>query len=262
MPTLFKEPEPTRHILPPIVAMHLPANDNSPSWKERVDTERPIEADNVVDLQRWHLARRAYAFAWKVPANDNQAWPLLAQLRRDGNEVLVPVAERYRTTFDRATMNGLQGVDVEGGLFNVVQRPAVKSDPDMRTKGPLRVAHTAGQSHGGRKVIPINEDRRKDDDKPNPTRPGTARSYTKRTDEMAVSVIDAKRDIARLRSALGPLVEPFEEAVINGDTLTEIGKRRAAGQSSPGAGKLVVMMGLQTVQEEFRRMDRERKSAA
>lgn len=262
MTTLFQEPEPTRHILPPDLAMHLPANDNAPTWKDRVEAERPIEADNVVDLQRWHLARRAHAFAWKVPKNDNQAWPLLAQLRRDGNEVLVPVAERYRQTFDRATMNGLQGVDVEGGLFNVVQRPAVKSDPDMRTKGPLKLAHTAAQSHGGRKVIPMNEDKRKDNDKPNPTRPGTARSYTKRTDEMAVSVIDAKRDITRLRAALGPLVEPFEEAVISGDTLTEIGKRRDAGQSSPGAGKLVVMMGLEVVQAEFRKMDRERRLAA
>lgn len=262
MPTLFEDRVPAKHALPPDIAMHLPANDNGMAWKDKVDAERPVEAGNVLDLQRWHLARRAYAFTWKAPRNDNQAWPLLAQLRRDGNEVLVPVAERYRRTFDRAAMNGLQGVDVEGNVFNVVQQPAVKSDPDMRTKGPMKLAHTAGQAHGGRKVIPINEDKRKNDDKPNPTRPGTARSYSKRTDEIAVSVIDAKRDLHRLRAALGPLVEAFEEAVLDGDTLTEIGQRRDAGQSSPGAGKLVVMMGLQAVQAEFRKMDRERRAAA
>lgn len=262
MPTLFEDREPPKHTLPPDIAMRLPANDNAPSWKERVDVERPIEADNIVYLQRLHLAKRAHAFAWKVPKNDNQDWPLLAQLRRDGNDVLVAVAQRHRRTFDRTTMNGLQGVDVESNIFNVVQQPAVKSDPDMRTKGPLRVAHTAGQSHGRRKVVALNEDKRKDSDDPNPTRPGVAKSYSKRCDEMVVGVIDAKRDIARLRMALGPLVESFEEAVINGDTLTDIGKRRDAGQSSPGAGKLIVMMGLQAVQEEFRKMDWERRLVA
>jgi hypothetical protein len=141
------------------------------------------------------------------------------------------------------------------------QQPGFKADPDMRTKGPLRVAHTGAQSPGGKIVRPQNEDKRKDNDKPNPTRPGIARSYSKRGDEMVVSVIDAKRDLQRLRSALGPLAEPFEEAVLDGDTLTAIGERRQAGQSSPGAGKLVVMMGLEVVEQEFRRMDRERHAA-
>lgn len=239
-----------------------PANDNPVLVRRALFAS--MVAPSVESIEtRAGIARRQFAGSIKsVPANDNQSWPLLAQLRKDGNDVLVPVAERYRQTYDRATMNGLQGVDAESNIFNVVQRPAVKSDPDNRTKGPLRLAHTAGQSAGGRVARPASEDRRKDDDKPNPTRPGVAKSYSRRGDDMAVSVIDAKRDLLRLRKVLGPLVEPFEEAVVDGDTLTEIGRRRDAGQSAPGAGKLVVMIGLQAVQEEFGRMDREQRRAA
>jgi hypothetical protein len=100
------------------------ANDN---WKERMDLDRPAEEERVLELRRSHVVRRARAFTWKVPANDNQSWPLLAQLRKDGKEALVSIAERYRATYDRATRNGLQGVDVESNTYNVVPATGLQS---------------------------------------------------------------------------------------------------------------------------------------
>lgn len=54
-----------------------PANDSPSLWKAATDHSRLIDAEHETDLLRGHVIRRAKAFAWAVPTNDNQAWPLL-----------------------------------------------------------------------------------------------------------------------------------------------------------------------------------------
>jgi hypothetical protein len=246
--------------LHPVLARTLrPVDQNGPSaWRVEADRARITEEQPLMEHRARIAGHQYHGGFMPAPANDNQAWPLLAQLRKDGNDVLIPVAQRYRRLWERSRVEPLQGTNPEADIFNIVQRLAAKNDPDGRTKGTLRTRHAAGIGAGGKTKRAPDPDKRADDDMPNPTRPGTARTRSWRGEDLVVSVIDAKRDIARLRAILGIGAEPFEEAVCLGSTLTEVGQSRGAGQSSPGAGKLVVMMGLQAVQEEFQRMDRER----
>jgi hypothetical protein len=240
-----------------------PANDNAPSlWKAITDHSRLVDEERQTELRREHIIRRAQAFTWTVPANDNQAWPLLQSLRKDGNASLVPVAERYRALWEKANLEPLKGTDPEADIFRIVMKPANKADPDGRTKGVLVTSHAAGIRTGGKRSRLQASEKIRDDAGPNPTRPGTARTKTWRGEDIMASWIDANRDLDRLRCALGAVTEAFEEAVCYGATLTEIGRSRGAGQSAPGAGKLLVMLGLEVVQAEFARMDRDRKRCA
>jgi hypothetical protein len=214
-------------------------------------------------LRRRHFLAWTETAEWDGSANDNQAWPLLAQLRKDGNGALVPVVTRYRQLWQCAYANPLEGTDPERSIFNVVQRSADKSDPDDRKKGTLLTSHSAGQDNGSKAIRETSDlaDHRRKNGTPNPTRPGTARIREWHGEDMIASTIDAKRDILRLRAVLGVGREPFEESVCYGSTLTEIGASRDIGQHASGAGKMIVMLGIEAVQNEFRLMDRERRAA-
>lgn len=172
------------------------------------------------------------------------------------------VAERYRALWEKANLEPLQGVNPEADIFGIVQKPANISDPDGRTKGALQLTHTAGVKSGGKRKRTPSSESITDATGPNPTRPGVARAPAKSGEDIMAAWIDANRDLDRLRAVLGPIAEAFEEAVCHGFTLTEVGLSRGAGQSSPGAGKLLVMMGLEVAAFEFGRIDRERRRSA
>ena len=60
-------------------------------------------------------------------------------------------------------------------------------------------------------------------------------------DKVLIAQIDAKPILAELRAALGPLLDPFEDAVLGGQTLTEIGDQEGIGpKGAAGAGKALV----------------------
>jgi hypothetical protein len=235
----------------------------SPSlWKAVADHARLVEGETETQLRQTHVIRRAQGFAWTSPANDNQAWPLLKALRQDGNEALVRVAERYRALWDRAHQVPM-GTAQPNDLF-VVPKYAAKDDPDNRTRGALETAHTDGEHAGGKVLRETGAvaEKRIRDGTPNPPRRATSRVRTDHTEDTLISIIDARRDLARLHAALGPLVDAFEEAVVDCSTLAEVGASRGIGQHAGGAGKLVVMMGMEAVQAELARIDRERRAVA
>lgn len=233
--------------------------DHPSIWKAANDHGRAVEPE-MKRRQFARIARSQYHGGFTdAPANDNQAWPLLKLLRQDGKSELIAVAERYRRTHDSGQTQ-MMGTANPRDLF-VVPKYGKADDPDNRTRGALETSHTAGEPTGGKVQRETGQvaDARQKAAAPNPVHRSTSRVRTDNTESILVASIDARRDLARLRAALGPLVGPFEEAVLDGETLSDIGAVRGIGQHAGGAGKLVVMMGLEAVQAEFCRMDREKR---
>src|SRR5690606_17152921 len=74
--------------------------------------------------------------------------------------------------------------------------------------------------------------------------------HIKVTEDILLDRIDKFPLLMRIRSALGPLVDPFEDAVLGGQTLMKIGNDRGfIGKVSATAGKAVVMEAITTVEK-------------
>lgn len=197
-----------------------------------------------------------------VPANDNQAWPLAQWLRKDGSTALLRVAERYRAMYDAATMETPLIGTMPDDVFAVEQRHSVSSKTGrLKRDGPRRAKHTAIIGDGTFKVIPIDEDVRAEIESGQSTfKMKMAKPVMRRWqgDNLINAAIDSRVGIRRLQAALGPLLEPFEDAVLHGETLAAIGERKGGNSvSSAPIGRAFVMDGLVIVQRELSLMDRE-----
>jgi hypothetical protein len=231
------------------------ANDQPSPWKVSADRERAAQAETLLARRRELVLRTSSGSLRAPPANDNQAWPLLAQLRKDGNDVLVAVAERYRAIYDAASATvPLVGTVLDDTFLPLVQKTANKTDPDARAKGALVIGGAPPVGDGcfraGIETEELADARRANNLKNPPRRARRPVAKKWNGDRFVIAAIDARRELKALRSALGPLVEPFEDAVLHGKTLTEIGLDQGAGDKTAGAvGKAFVLKGLSTVME-------------
>jgi len=209
--------------------------------------------------------------AWTTcPANDNQAWPLAQWLRKDGNEVLLKVAERYRAMYDASMVEApLIGAMPDASMSAPLdQRVHNREDGSVGYKGVRKVKGAVARfdgDDGTSKIIPMDEGVRAEMQKGTstfPMRPQTPVMKKWNGDVLINAAIDSRKGIRRLQAKLGPLVEPFEDAVLHGETLSAIGERKGAGGKTGGvAGRVLVMMGLEVVQSELAVMDREERAA-
>lgn len=212
----------------------------------------PHERDGI-RMQKKRLAKlEAKRPDWiSPPVNDNQAWPLAQQLRKEGNDVLLRVAERYRAIYDAATADTqLVGTSLAGDdIYNLDRDARVKDDGTIEFKGARRLRRGEDRVSGpdeGKKPITF--------------KPKSPSRVTKawNGDAMLIAAIDCRALLWKLQSALGPLVDVFEEAVLHGETLSAIGERHGVTpQKSGAAGKAMVMIGLQTVREKLNEYDRD-----
>lgn len=199
-----------------------------------------------------------------VAANDNQGWPLAEQLRRDGNEVLLHVAERYRTVYDAAKFEPRLVGTVPDEFWSPEQNHAINRETGkLKVNGQKRskTAAATPSDDGTFKAVAVTDEAWAEMVENGPVtfsrRPvsPTMRKWT--GDNALIAAIDARPMLRRLQAALGPLLDPFEDAVIGSLTLTEIGRAGGVGQHAAGAGKFAVMLGLEAVQREFHQIDRE-----
>lgn len=231
----------------------------------------PGDRDGVM-AQKKRLAKLdAQRPAWATcPANDNQAWPLAQWLRKDGNEVLLKVAERYRAMYDASIVEvPLIGTMPEEAMSAPLdQRVHNREDGTVGYKGVRKVKGAVGRLEGDdgtSKVIPMDEDVRAEMQKGTSTFPMRPRAPAMKKwngDRLIIAAIDSRKGIHRLQQKLGPLVEPFEDAVLHGETLSTIGEERGGPRNAGVAGRVLVMMGLEVVQRELGVMDREDRVAA
>ena len=248
--------------------METPANDNEPDvrvvtdrrtlanlesgWKARVDIERVQEAERTTDMRVAFAVDRLTnpKRQWKA-ANDNQSWPLAEALRREGNETLLAAAERYRAVHEAAhTEMSLVGTMPEPDM-PTVQKQHLRADGSVSNKGVRRSKRASLIFDDGcRKVYAMDETARTELETGTSTfnrRPSKRITKKWAGDNLIVAAIDSKWILRRLTDALGPLRAPLEEAVLDCATLTDIGKARGVGQHAPGAGKVLVMMGLDII---------------
>jgi hypothetical protein len=182
-----------------------------------------------------------YAGEPRQAANDN--WPLAKVLRRDGLDHCLSLAERYRDVFDRARSPiDLIGHDLGDDIFLMHRTDLDASTGDLKDKGPKRVT---GKRHPEPNSVP-RHGLRTDPDQPMQR----ARKVPKvwNGDWPILDRMDSVNELAALRVELGWLAEPFEAAVVDGETLESIGLREGAGQGGAGgAGRVLVMRGMKAV---------------
>lgn len=192
-------------------------------------------------------------------ANDNEDFPLLAVLRRDRLFDYIRMVERYRGLVSLCECEPLQGQFYgtdEGSVQHVTQSLKDDTAPEVAVDAACKAGWPSDKVRGGelvhkgvRAVKPHG---------PTPptqavaateeSRSRTAPSAVRFSETMLVAQIDAKPVLAELRAALGPLLEPFEDAVLGAANFEAIGTAEGIGpKGAQGAGKALVLRGLAAV---------------
>lgn len=173
-------------------------------------------------------------------ANDNVDWPLGKLLRAEKQDVLLKVAERYRDMWQVANMpHDLVGRDLADNIYFVQN-----TDEDGRNKGAKKVTgKKARLDMPATRAVAADPDKTKRRAKPIPKKWNG--------DWPLLHHIDATRELAAARSALGWLREAFEAAVCHGETLETIGHDHGVGnpKGAAGGGRVLVFLGLQAMNE-------------
>ncbi len=229
--------------------------------------EHAPSSAKAVALQKRRLAKLdAKRPAWtRCPANDNQAWPLAQWLRKDGSTELLRVAERYRAMYDASIIDVPLMGTLQDDLYNVPIEHRVhnREDGSVGYKGQRRVKSAIGQfdgDDGNYQIVAINDDVTQEMEatgKTFPRKPAKPVPRKWNGDRLLIEAIDCRKIIHRLQHALGPLREPFEDAVLHGETLSAIGEAKGGNSVSSGPiGRAYVMDGLAIVQRELATIDR------
>ncbi|KAB2716658.1 hypothetical protein [Brucella intermedia] len=205
-----------------------------------------------------------------VPANDNEDFPLLAVLRRDKLHGFSELVMRYRRLVAIAEAEPLKGQDYgyDAGLHAAQESKRLKGVEDVEAaaarnweggvkggeieySGKLRRSKGAYALPAMRKVnVKVDAYFENDDGTvPIPKTGKTPSLSLKFTDDLLLEKIDTRPILAYLRSRLGPLIEPFEDAVLGGQTLAEIGEKDGfKHKQATAAGRSLVFRGLAAVQ--------------
>lgn len=230
----------------------VPANDNRKSENDEIDwSPRKLSNPKGTPLIRpgdgpspeQYIASGVAWYAGVPPrqaANDN--WPLAKFLRREGLDHCLSLAERYRDVFDRAhSPVELVGQNLGDDIFLMHRTDLDPSTGELRDKGPKRAN---GKRHPEPNSLP-RQGLRTDPDQPMQR----ARKVPKvwNGDWPILDRIDCSNELAALRDELGWLTDPFEAAVVNGETLETVGAREGAGQGAGAAGRVLVMRGMKAV---------------
>lgn len=239
-----------------------PANDNrrpddSDEWHGRRTAAprgavvRMGDSDGPEPSRLRYIVTRRFlaAIDEDEPRNaDNDNWPLLKTLRRDGLDHCIVLAERYRGVFDRATASlQLIGSDIEPDMFTARRMDLDESTGALVDKGVTRLK---GRQHPTPEIAPTRA-LRTDPDQPKKRAKAVPKVWN--GDEPLIAHIDAKSELAGLRCALHKHVEPFEAAVCESETLTEIGRRLGFRSDSASRARPFIMTGFERVDSYWQR---------
>ena len=210
---------------------------SSPVSAQAAKARRQAEKAAML-LARADIAARQGKGDPACAANDNEDFPLLAVLRRDGRDDFIRLVTRYRKLVALCNAQPLQGLDYGHSSGGQPEYVTQKLKGDTAPEVAIDAAHAAGWPD---ETVPGGELRYKGVRKVKPhgetpathavaatkeTRVRTAPLAVKFNDTVLLSQIDSKPILAELRVALGPLVDPFEDAVLGARTFTAIGAAR------------------------------------
>lgn len=199
----------------------------------------------------------------------DEDFPLLAVLRRDKMDDAIYVVMEYRRLASICAAEPLKGMSYSNreatglSVEYVSKKMDGVAEVNAAKKGGWKVEAVPGgeieydgrvrRSKGSYSVAP----KRKKavyvdayfDGEGGTSKVGITESlHVRVTEDVMHERIDKLPLLMRIRSALGPLVDPFEDAVIGGQTLMKIGNDRGfVGKVAATAGKAVVMEAINEV---------------
>ncbi len=244
-----------------------PTAEERAAGRERAMAKAADEAKKMAKVRRAIVKRQSIG----DPAcrqSDGEDFPLLEALRRDDREDLVAVVLRYRRLVALCEAEPLKGLDyskADGGeVVRETKRLTPEADIDKAAAsdwkdvpdGEIKVSTKVKKSKGShaipsrRTVVAANDN----------TASGsvikTESLHVKITDEILNEHIDAKPILAELRYSMGPLVEPFEDAVLGGQSYSEIGRAKGEGAKPAVAGRALVGMAIGIVSVKWQQIDK------
>lgn len=208
-------------------------------------------------------------------ANDNlQGWELLRQLRREKRHDDVEAVEFYRGLCSLIASQPLRGIDygydasaekeyrslkLEGE--KEVDEAASKGWQDNTLPGgeikykEVRKRSTSdiGWTHQPKRYVAADDD----------TKVKARPFAVKFNENIMIAKIDMRPILEELRSSLGVGLAPFEDAVLGGKTLTEIGEARGfKGVQASAAGKALINAAINGLRETWDRIKRRQRKEA
>ncbi|MBD9542935.1 hypothetical protein IB276_26160 [Ensifer sp. ENS04] len=216
------------------------------------------EERSGVHAQKSRLALRAKKGSdWDgEAANDNIAWPLATSLIREGNVELLKAAMYYRKMHDSAKSNAMLGgtsVRMDDG-FSIDRYSVIRDD------GKIAYRRTR-KSTAANVDIPARRrfDASTAEDGDGPQKNWSSIPKPWNGDHPVNSKLDAQQRLIQLRGKLGILAEPFELAVVDGNTYEAVGNSLGHAHKVPAtaAGRTAVHMGLITIRDAIGNVSRE-----
>ena len=222
------------------------------------------EPQDAPEPKRWTPSKRK-------AANDNRellSWPLLAYLHRQGRRDDAEIVENYYGLVALMEAEPLQG-QAPTRSDGLTHEARSSIDKDAVDKAAAAGWPSGNVPNGSicykeeRQLVKApggsSRARPTDEDTKTVMRPMALR-FTERT---LIAQIDMRGVLPRLRAALGPLVAPFEDAVLGGMTFGSLGEaRHFKGKQAEAAGKALVMAAIDAVTNEWAKINYERRKAA
>ncbi len=239
--------------------------------RERAKAKAADEAKKMAKVRRAIVKRQSIG----DPAcrlSEGEDFPLLEALRREGREDMIAIVIRYRRLVALCEAEPLKGLDYSKADGGEVVRETKKLTPEAdidaakasnwkdMPDGEIKVTTKIKKSRGSyasaakRTIVAAND---------NVASGSVIKSeslHVKITDEILNEHIDAKPILAELRNALGPLVEPFEDAVLGGRSYTDVGRTSGEEGRPSIAGKAIVGMACGTISVKWQEIDKRERA--
>lgn len=175
----------------------------------------------------------------------DEDFPLLAVLRRDKRVDLITAVLQYRQLVALCEAEPLKGQAYGGSDADPIEYLSKFED------GELIHTAKARRSNGSYNIPSVRARASVINDRGEQRTGRTESLHVKLNEDVLADYIDKKPVLARIRSALGPLLEPVEDAVLGGRTMQEVGEAEGlAGTAASLTGKGLVYRGL-TVLDGF-----------
>ncbi len=207
-------------------------------------------------------------------ANDNlQGWELLRQLRREKRHDDVEAVEFYRGLCSLIASQPLRGSDYgydasadkeytsDKMTTDDIDEAAAQNWPSTDIPGGeikygsvrKRSKSDLNWTHPQKQYVAANDD----------TKVKARPFAVKFNENVAIAKIDMRPVLEELRAALGVGLAPFEDAVLGGKTLTEIGEARGfKGVQASAAGKALINAAINGLRETWDKIKRRQRKEA
>lgn len=239
--------------------------------RERAKAKAAEEGKKMAKVRRAIVKRQSIGDP-SCRQSEGEDFPLLEALRREGREDVIAIVIRYRRLVALCEAEPLKGLDYSKADGGEVVRETKKLTPEAdidaanasnwkdMPDGEVKVTTKIKKSRGSyasaakRTIVAAN------DNVASGSVIKTESLHVKITDEILNEHIDAKPILSELRNALGPLVEPFEDAVLGGRSYSDVGRTSGEDGRPSVAGKAIVGMACGTISVKWQEIDKREKA--